>query len=93
MHFDGNVRLPLEELATLTGLSAAVVRQKMAFWVDAGVVGMEQQDTSQPSSSRSTSEVPIVYFSLDEPRTANLSHGEDEMVVEESEGQNVSSYT
>ena len=91
MHFDGSVKVPLEELAALTGLRAAVVRQKMAFWVDAGVVGMELQDASQSSSSRSTSEVPIVYFSLDEPRTANLSRDEDEMVVEESEGQNVSS--
>ena len=88
MHFDGSVRLPVEELAAFTGLSAAVVRQKMAFWVDAGVVGIEQQESS--SSSRSTSEVSIVYFSLEEPR-ANLSRGEDEMVVEESEGQNVSS--
>ena len=89
MHFDGSVKLSLEELAAITGLSAAVVRQKMAFWVDAGVVGMDASQSS--SSSRSTSEMSIVYFSLDEPRTANLSRGEDEMVVEESEGQNVSS--
>ena len=90
MHFDGSVRISLEELAAITGLSAAVVRQKMAFWVDAGVVGMDASQSS--SSSRSTSEMSIVYFSLDEPRAAaNLSRGEDEMVVEESEGQNVSS--